>query len=138
MATMSFATGTSRRVRKKSASFGTYLAEALFLLVCVLILLSVTVTLFAFSAVTSTESQRQQQAVNLAQTYAERFADDPVGMKAVSYEDDFHIQCDVVAHPQNAGTLYRAVISVDDQAGQAYQSTTSTYVSERNAQESAS
>lgn len=95
-----------------------FLAEALAMLAFLLMSMAVLVGVFANARVESEQAQRQTDAIHLAQNAAEQFAADPAGADGLAFEQDgLAVSVQVEQEPQEAGTLYRAVVSVIDNAG---------------------
>lgn len=119
----------AKRTRITSKARSSFLVEALLLLACVIILLAVTLTLFMFANDASAKAQRLQEASDLAQNTAERFAADPEAVPEAEDVGDYTVLCDVEAQNMDAGVMYRANVVVVDDLEEVCSLSTSKYVS---------
>lgn len=125
----------SRHIKSTTA----FVVETLILLVALVSSMGVLTQLFSRSIAASQQSERLCQAVNVAENAAEEFAADPAGVAAgkkvgrgvaLKGRDGYRVSCETAQVKRNAGTLWRAHITVSDSQGKVYSLDTSRYVSE--------
>lgn len=120
-------------------SAASFVVEALVLLVFLAACMAVFTQLFSGSATLAKQSERLSDAVMVAKDAAEEFSSapeavasgKPVGLTVIANgKGSFDVSCDVTTDETDAGTLYRAHISVSDSQGVAYELDATRYVSE--------
>ncbi len=118
-----------------------FMIEALVLLFVLVASLAVFTTLFAQSATGAHQAKRISEASVVAQNAAEEFSADPtavangtaVGAGAAQGDGTWTVHCKVTGQEAGeAGTLYTAHITVDDEQGEAYALDTSRFVKGAN------
>jgi len=92
------------------------LVEAMLLLVFLVGSLAVFTQLFAASAEQAAQSRTTSEAVAAASNAAERFLADPQNTAGQSEENGLRVMCSVTREGHEGGILYRAEISVYDDA----------------------
>lgn len=125
----------SRHIKSTTA----FVVETLILLVALVSSMGVLTQLFSRSIAASQQSERLCQAVDVAENAAEEFAADPAGVAAgkkvgrgvaLKGRDGYKVSCETAQAKRNAGTLWRAHITVSDSQGKVYSLDTSRYASE--------
>lgn len=125
---MTSQTSTRRSPRRRNVSF---LIEALVVLAFIMLALAVFVRLFSSAQLEGMHANQVSQAVLIATNCAEEFSADPTGMQESFEQDGLLVRCSTTDERHTAGTLYEAVISVYNQAGEElYVLETSRYVSD--------
>lgn len=122
---------TSSEHPAQPAHESAYLIEALFLLTILATAIAVFMSLFSLAAKRGNESAELGAATYAAANVAERFCADPTSAQAEYDEDGYRVTCDVVPEATDAGTLYRATVTVWSATGDPiYDLSTARYVSE--------
>ncbi|MCH3968083.1 MAG: hypothetical protein PHR15_06080 [Atopobiaceae bacterium] len=96
-----------------------------FFLACSAIFVQILVRVTTLSA----SDLRLEEAMHLATNQAETFSADPTGSEGTTQSGDYQVTCDVTPEQTDQGTLYQADITVTDESGEAWNLTTSRYVS---------
>ena len=115
----------SRNARHSMAFF----VEALVVLAFLMLAIAVFAQLFAGAQVEGIRATHLSEAVTLATNRAEEFSADPTGVQTSTQEDGLTVTCEVTPTKRDAGTLYEAVITVNDGKADIYTISTSRYVS---------
>ena len=110
-----------------------FVMESLVLLFFLVVSLTIFIALFSISYQMGEQNERLLNAVTLATNTAEDFAADPVNTQGVLDAGDYHVYCVVTPEETDAGTLYRAQITVNAAGGQIYSLETSAYKSNNGA-----
>jgi Tfp pilus assembly protein PilV len=106
------------------------IVEVLVLAVLLVAVFAVGLQLLVSASSQSEEAGRVQDAVLVAQSIAEEFSADPLGVPSEQTRDGFTVTCAVEPEDTSSGTLYHAHIEVGDETGEAYELETARYVSE--------
>ena len=109
-----------------------FLIEALVVLAFLMGCHAVFVKLFATAQLEGLAANRLSQAIVAATNRAEEFSANPENASDLTTEDGLRITCDVKTDPYDAGTLFKATITVlDERDGNAelFRLDTSRYVS---------
>lgn len=134
-----FAERVPAHPRRSGRSAASFVVEALVLLVFLAACMAVFTQLFSGAATLAKSSERLSDAVMVAKDAAEEFSSapaavesgQPVGLTVIENgKDGFDVACDVTSDKTDAGTLYRAHITVSDSQGVAYELDATRYVSE--------
>lgn len=99
--------------RENKEKLGTaFIVEMLVLLVVVVSCLSVFIDIFATSQQKSEENDATVQAIHLATNAAEQFSANPTSVVELETFDNLVVHTVIDRQPQQAGTLYKATITV--------------------------
>lgn len=120
----------SRKRRGEKTHRGTFMVEAMLLLLIVMLLVSVVMSVLAFSYLKGVEASEMNVAITAAANAAERFAADPANAPEVQEVDGCTITCETDAEPTVGGVLYQATISVARDGEELYELQTSAYASD--------
>lgn len=112
-------------LRRESASHVTpawhgkaFLVEAMVILAFLVVSLAILISVFVHARIESAQGAHQTEAIHLAQNAAEQFSADPAGSQGlVLAQDELRATVEVTPEPHEDGTLYRATVSVVDEAG---------------------
>lgn len=122
---------TSSSHHAQPAHESAYLIEALFLFTILATAIAVFMSIFSLAAKRGNESAALDAATLAATNVAERFSADPAAALAEYDEDGYRVTCEVSPSSTDAGTLYRATVTVWSASGEElYALTTARYVSE--------
>lgn len=125
----------SRRIRSTTA----FVVETLILLMVLAASIGIFTQLFSRATAAADQSTRLCQAVSVAEDAAEEFSADPASVAAGNKVGDgvalkgrngYRVSCKTTQDKRDAGTLWRAHITVSDSQGKVYSLNTSRYVSE--------
>ncbi|MBQ9006590.1 MAG: hypothetical protein IJ092_09480 [Atopobiaceae bacterium] len=121
---------TSSSHQAQPAHESGYLIEALFLLTILATAIAVFMSIFSLAARRGNESAALDAATHAAANVAERFSADPTSAQAEYDEDGYRVTCDITPEQTEAGTLYRAKVTVwADSGEELYAISTARYVS---------
>lgn len=122
----------SRSLRDQNRRGFAFLIEALIVLAFLMACLAVFVRLFSAAQLEGLAATRLSEAVVVATNRAEEFSANPTNTSGTKTENDLRVDCKVKKEPSDAGTLFKATITVHDERNgdvELFSLETSRYVS---------